>query len=725
MRILITILFIISFHISFGQWNADAGIVSPLNSKAKVEVTSGENVVAITDGDRDSYWESTSPLPEKYILRNDLNLFLNRTKYDLDYNNRFTTNAFDGITSSKSEITSGSLIIKFKAPEALLLLSIKINTKDTVWIKVETLKKQFVFSYAPTENYHLKTFEFKSSDEVISINLTSISSFEVFEIAGLHSLLKEEVIFDLLKESRIGWIGSRHYNGKGVVSISVLVSSNKTHWKEVAKLNPQATAFVPTLLTPEITARYIKVSFTLKPVLYQKAKLHEFEVYDKYGPFGTPPQPALATRTYGQSMGINAIWGWGYSVSSTELKKDIGAQMFQRVAKLARNYHGIDWDILKPTDDPNYQKMVQGNGTTATTWINWDTEYRIWKNAGFSIDACIMFNNNQFPDTLWKNTVMESYNYGASFSKHFSQSSPLVSIVEIGNEPWEYSKPVYKDILTGMSKGFRTNSKELIILPCATQAYVKNSVLGNYISKYLNRKNTGNLSGLNTHIYSYTYNYDGDRIAVNPEDPRSEVWSINNLHTFSKSNLSDIPVYVTEFGFDSHGGGDDCTHAVCVSEFEQAIYGARMALILYRFGTEQFYWYFFSNVDYTSMLHNRSGLISSYSKGFEKKKSFFSFELLQEQLGNYYFHSIIMENEEAYVYAFSDENGRVKRIIAWRPTSENHEKNVWVDIPGSYVIEEAIPLASTSDEISIPSYVRSVNSLKISLNGIPIILLVK
>jgi len=49
----------------------------------------------------------------------------------------------------------------------------------------------------------------------------------------------------------------------------------------------------------------------LFPKIYQKAKLLEFEVYDKFGPFGKPQPTEIAQNTYSQSFGINCNLGLG------------------------------------------------------------------------------------------------------------------------------------------------------------------------------------------------------------------------------------------------------------------------------------------------------------------------------------------------------------------------------------------------------------------------------
>lgn len=717
------ILFILlSAQVSYAQWNPDAGLIKSLSANATIEVSSGSNIEFITDGDVQTYWESTSLLPANYITRSDLNLFLNIKKYSLYPNAGALRNAFDGITSSKSRVADGVIQIKFDKPVQLFLLSLKLNTSDTVWITITGSNNKLHYEYLQSENYSLRSIDLLACKNISSIKLNCKKPFEVFEIAGLSSLPKEELIIDLGSVQTIGWINSRHYNGAGVKSISVSVSNNKITWKEITLLNPLVTAFIPILISPEIKAQYIKLVFVLNPNAYQKAKLLEFEVYDRFGPFGKPQPPNMAKKTYSQSFGINSIWGWGYNVYSDLLSSETGPELFNKVALLARNYHNINWDINKPTDNPGFGNMSRGNGTAALYWLNWDREYEIWKDAGFQIDACIMFNNNGFSDSLWHNTYNEAMQYGAYFGSHFSKNKSLIATVEVGNEPWEYSKTVYKSILEGMGKGLKQNSDKLTVLPCATQAYRPNLGHDNYISKYLNVSNSQYIDGLNAHVYSYIFDNKGDRVALNPEDPRSEVWSINNLNKFSSSNLLGKPVYVTEFGYDSEGGGEDCIHDNCISEFEQAIYGPRMALILYRLGVSQFYWYYFANVDYVSMLHNRSGLTASYSKGFKEKLSFYSFEVLKQTIGDFYFHHIIQENEDAYIYAFSNSNGKIMRIVAWRPTYENHSDKVWITFPFNKTFESVVSLVSDGELDDDISYVRGINKLKISLSGVPVVI---
>lgn len=710
---------ILSISVTQAKWDPNAGYIPPISQTAQIITSSGSNAANIVDGKLETFWQSTSPLPDNYLGRKDINIFLNKKSFNI-FDNADAVFAFDGNASTKTRIGTGNLKIEFNKPEPLKLLSLKINTAQKVSITINFLNTKEVYYYEPSENYQLKAIPISNDSTVTSIILSSAVEFEVFEVAGIVKNPTEEVIFKFQDEQNVGWIGSKNYNGEGVISISVLTSTDNQRWRKVLSLNPNTTTFSVQLIQPQVKVKYVKVLFELTPGNYQKAILQEFEIYDKYGPYGPPLAAYPSGSTFSECFGINAIWGWGYNISSTQLGKNVGAFRFNKVAQLVRNYHSLDWDIKKTSDNPGYDNMEKGNGTSAIRWVNWYSEYGMWQEAGFKIDVCLMFNNQYFPDTLWKNPKSEASMFGQYFGDYFVRKHNLISVVEIGNEPWEYSKVKYREILEGMSSSFASISNEIEILPCAVQVWDKKNGYGNYITSYLTKKNIRNLTGLNTHVYSYINGYAGNKIALNPEDPRSEVWSINNLTKYSKQNMSSVPVYVTEFGYDSDGGGDDCIHSNCVSEIEQAIYGVRMALILYRLGVKEFYWYYYSNVDAGSVMHNRSGLVSSYSSGMKTKEAFRSFEKLQKNIGDLYFLGIINESEESYIYSYGNKNGEVKAIIAWKPTASEHYNGSWVEFPLDRNILEAKSII-VGNGFNEPSYVKTIDGLKIFLTGNPVI----
>ncbi len=715
--LLLTISFFIAVHM-MAQWNPDAGLVKPYTQLAEITCSSGNNLINVSDGNIHTFWESSNLLPDNYINNKEFNIFLNNDKYNINISE--IQNFVDGSQATFSHISDKNIIIRFNKSVKISLFSIKLVTPDSVMMIINTANGKQYHTITSSQNYQLIEIHPESRDNILSIELKSKNEYDLYEIAGLFSPPREFVLFDLKKSADIGWITSRHYNGEGVSEIKVYLSENKVIWKPVANLNPLNTTPVSLLITPSVKARYIKVEFILKQRNYQKAALHEFAAYDKYGPYGKPPQARPSEHTWSESFGINGFWGWGYNTSSANLSNDQGPAVFSKVAHLARNYHNMDWDIIAPGDNPDYSNMANGNGTMAKDWLNWFTEYYTWKKAGFTIDAAILFNNQYFPDTLWTTPYSEAQSYGKHFGKFFITDENLINNVEIGNEPWGYSLNTYQNILAGMSSGIRESSTNATILPCATQAYNKYTDHNNYISRYITQENSGNLNGLVAHTYSYIFNSESKLIAVNPEDRRSELWSVGNMQRFSAANLDNIPVYVTEFGYDSKGGSENCTHSVCITEAEQAMYGTRMALILYRLGVREFYWYFYANTG-ASIMHNRSGLTSSHEKGVEKKLAYYAFEKIQEEIGDLYFKSIIEENDNVYAYSFADKQGKVKKIIIWKPTSESHMDQTWEEIPFTWDITSAEYLVETKEH-KTPSYVRGTHSLKIAISGNPVVM---
>jgi hypothetical protein len=701
--------------VSAQNWHADAGLIRPY--QATVTVSSGKNAAYITDGNPRTYWESANPLPNNYIHRKDLNFFLHPGLFSVSPSYHAFSAAFDGNTDSHFKIPGGRWNIQLHAASPLLLLSLKADIADTLYLILETTDhKTEKFVYPPSRNFQILRFQPQTGVKFKAIRLQSHQPFQLYEMAGLQHLPQEYVIFDLGKAKDIGWISSRHLNTSSVVRIGVWTSSDRSHWQKLTGLNPKAIPFLYRPLSQTVKARFVKVLFTLPLQNYQKAALWEFAIYSKNGPYGPRPAARPSHNTFAKAFGINTVWGWGYSVYSDQLKPHTGPQKFIAISKNLRSYERLDWDMVTPQDIPDYEKMASGAGTPAKKWLNWDREYQNWKNNGFKIDISLEFKQENFPDTLWKNPYRESYAFGREYAQHFFEDHHLVNMIEIGNEPWDYPPALYRKILSRMNAGMKSVSRVKVI-PCAVQAYDPQKSDNNYIANYID-PSTRNIDGLNTHIYSYVFQEDGTRTAVNPEDPRSEVWSLANLLRFRDRNLPGKPVYVTEFGFDSNGAGEDCTHSECVSEKVQAIYAVRMAMILWRLGARQFYWYFFANVAYDSFLHNRSGLCGSYKTGFRPKLAFKYFYLLQQTIGNDHFVRIIREDKEVYAYLLKNYKTGQETIIAWRPTSSRHFilQRQTITVPG-----KVSKVLSLPDNQPLP-YSHQENKLQIELSGNPVLI---
>ncbi len=711
--ILITLIFSVS--LSAQQWQPNAGLILPY--QAKITVSSGQNKQFITDNNPHTFWQSDNPLPGRYISRKDLNYLLHKRHFVTSPELSSATPAFDGNTNTHQEIQNGRLSLDMQPATSLLLLSLKADVNDTLFLLLETINHRTIrFKYSPANNFQIVNFNIKTKEKVTNIRLESRKSFQLYELAALHKKPTEYVLFDYGQTRNIGWISSRQLNSSSVTQIEVLASNDKKHWQKVTRLNPKAIPFLYSPLARPVAARYLKIVFTLPLRNWQKAALWEFAVYDKNGPWGARPKARPSHNSFAKAFGLNTFWGWGYSVYSDLLKPGTGPEKFKVVTKNLRSYEPLDWDMISPQQVPDFTKMAAGRGTPAKKWLNWDREYKNWKQAGLHIDITLAFKQENFPDTLWKNPYREAYAFGKAYAAHFFRKEHLVSMIEIGNEPWNYNARTYRKILAGMNAGIKSVSK-VPVLPCAVQAYDPEKDDNDYITKYVDAS-AEDVDGLNTHIYSYVFQENGKRTAVNPEDPRSAVWSMANMLRFRNKNLPGKPVYVTEFGFDSNGGGENCTHSECVTEKEQAIYGVRMAMILWRLGARQFYWYYFANVAYKSFLHNRSGLTGSYNTGFHEKLSFKAFSLLKQQIGSYHFIKIISEDNNVYAYLLKDYKTGNNIIIAWRPTASHHfeQQQEHFSVPGK--VSKITSIFNTENT----NYHETNRVLRLGLSGVPVLI---
>jgi len=143
-----------------------------------------------------------------------------------------------------------------------------------------------------------------------------------------------------------------------------------------------------------------------------------------------------------------------------------------------------------------------------------------------------------------------------------------------------------------------------------------------------------------------------------------------------------------------------------------------MAMILWRLGARQFYWYYFANVAYKSFLHNRSGLTGSYNTGFREKLSFKAFTLLQQQIGPYHFVKIIREDNHVYAYLLKDYKTGGDIIIAWRPTASHHfePQPEHFSVPGK--VSEIISIFNDKKT----NYHETNQVLSLELSGVPVLI---
>ncbi len=331
----------------------------------------------------------------------------------------------------------------------------------------------------------------------------------------------------------------------------------------------------------------------------------------------------------------------------------------------------VDWGVI-----PGHSSKLSQD------WLNWDYEYTAWHKAGLQVQVSIQFTSDMFPQEVFNDPYSAGYKYGYAFARHFgpTQGTGDVSTVEVGNEPWiagmGYPDPVfYSEILLGMARGVKEGDPAVHVLP----AVFSNSD----VPARVNATHLQYLDGFNVHAYSYAQTLRG-RTGVHPEHNMSSVHEVDWMLRFRDANAPGLPVYLTEWGWDSDGGGEGCgppperagdaPFPECVSEGSQALYAVRGALVLARKGLSRLTWYFYGNQDISTQtwdkikgLFARSGLVSSQAAGFQSKRALHALEVFVSTLGHTHFMGVLREDAEAFVYLLGDGNATVTHVVAWRP----------------------------------------------------------
>ncbi len=492
----------------------------------------------------------------------------------------------------------------------------------------------------------------------------------------------ENVTIDFGQLRPVGQIHSRHWAGEAGTAIAtqLYLSTDGKDWQKIAELDPTALQAVVTNLPKEILARYLRLEHQLVRKDWNKAYIWEVKAYDRFGPYGQMPAPVEGHTTIREMLGVNGYWSFGTDQYSDQLAPDGGPYRFKPVASHLRNYHDLSWDLKSPSDPIDFDKMAAGGGTPATEWLNWDREYKAWhEGAGMNVQASIQF--YKFKPEDWKNPREEGRRYAEAFTRHFGtkKGNGFICSIEAGNEPWHYPADVYREILLGMAEGARAGDPTVEVFPCALQAVdplaEKYGQWKNYIGDRITEQAAKLLDGINIHCYSYITGAKGTRKAVQPEHANSTFWEMLNAIRWRNQNIPGKKIYLSEWGWDSDGAGEDCTHEECVSEQAAANYAVRGALIAARLGIDRATWFFHANDKSGSSLYTRSGLLGSVNTGFAKKKTFLALQSLVSLVGTKYFHSVLREDETAWVYLLGNADGKVTHLIAWRPVDSDAPGN--------------------------------------------------
>ena len=463
----------------------------------------------------------------------------------------------------------------------------------------------------------------------------------------------ENVTVDFGSIVPIGAVKLRHYVSgyRDIVGEARLQwATEDLLWNEVPFENDPDAASVALSLDPPYFGSELEVSPVVHAQFLRLAqRRHENSTgkvcvtflwaWDEDGPFGLwenftvhPRASSGAIRSDGKSqhfslqsmLGVNGIWGWGGGFSNSQggfvdgrPTVAWGPHRFSKFATHGRNYHNWNWDAPSPTDRQDFSIMGCGAGTRSFWWNDWHAEYRGWRSAGMEVQASIQFGNSFEPSVAaWGGDLdaarTAAFEYGFSFARHMgpTHGSGDVSVVEVGNEPFDYPVDLYRAILLGMASGIKAADAAVRVIPAFVHFYDLVNILDRNISNV-----SSYIDGLNLHAYRcvgfcltilssfvrvdmelivcgcapgfvghdicFSWRYDAPgRSGVWPESRVSVFSEVLRLFSFRDANFPSLPIFLTEFGWDSDGGGDTCEMPECVSEVAQARYIVRALLMM-------------------------------------------------------------------------------------------------------------------------------------------------
>lgn len=363
-------------------------------------------------------------------------------------------------------------------------------------------------------------------------------------------------------------------------------------------------------------------------------------------------------------------------------------ELYKPICRQVRDYHGLEWDVGKDTDHwPQFP--------FARNRVDWQKMYGSWKDAGFEINASIMFGG--IGQDEWKDIERDAETYGFAFARYFGPGSRnLVGAMEIGNEPGDYDDKTYRKVFENMAKGARAGDPKMKIATCA--ATVGES------EKYAKSLDcVKGLEGLydviNFHSYAQVEGWPTWRRSY-PEDGSIEfLKKAQEIIDWRNSNASDKEIWITEFGWDA--GSKKAPETGTFKDWEgstqlqQAQYLVRAYLIFSAMDIDRAYMYWFNDDD-KPQVHGSSGLTRNY----KPKPSYYAVSHLYKTLGDYRFNRIVkQESDDLYIYEYRHEAKADEIIwVVWSPTGSGRKVSKTVVTGAKPYKAERMPLSAGNAE---------------------------
>ena len=348
-------------------------------------------------------------------------------------------------------------------------------------------------------------------------------------------------------------------------------------------------------------------------------------------------------------------------------------ELYKPVCRLVRDYHPVEWDL---GNDTSFKTVFP----EARNRVNWNQVYASWKKSGYVIDACLMIES--IKHDKWQDPGRDGHAYGLAFAKAFGPSSPtpLVSSIEIGNEPGSYDDRVYRALFEPMARGVREGDPKLTIVTCATvpgksHAYAKSLNCFEGLSDLYDV--------INIHVYAEAEPWPTWRRSY-PEDPKLKyLTEVGDALKWRDEHAPGKPLWITEFGWDASTKPAPKTGTFAKwqgsTETQQAQWLVRSFLVFSKMPVARAYIYFFNDKD-EPQVHGASGL----TRDFKPKPAYHAVAHLQKTLGEFRFSKVIQEKTgDTYAYEFVNGTDPTKKVWAiWSATNSDRSAPVTLPLNG-------------------------------------------
>ena len=630
-------------------------------------LTNSENTFAIFDGNEETFWESEALLPIGWLAYPSANAWLHNAHLLKEENVKNAANIFDGNPDTAADITDGKITLH--NPPAGEVIALKFGTRESLKVEIVGLKNENSSKvFTASDNYSLHTIAVPKSG-MAQVKITSEKPFQLFVAACRPAQIQERVLLDFGKSIPLKYLElSDNRTHPAIEKLRIFTQKNKYDKQEIQYENIKENLL---RFAEERQAVSVLLEYTFAGADWQKIRINEVTAYDRDGLYGKKQVAQKSKMPLKDLLGVNGYWSFGYDRYSKFIPPGEGPDLYAPLVSHFRTYHDMTWDLKDPDDPIDFTKM-KVSGTPAMEWLDWDKEYADWAETGVKIQASLQF--FRFAPEMWDNAEQSAYNYGYAFARHFgpTHGSGKITTIEVGNEPWKYDAATYRKIITGMVRGAKEGDPVIEIFPCALQAAdprtEQTKEFKNYVDARIPSEIYPLLDGMNIHYYSYDNHNVYKQKTLPPESPASTWREITAAINWRDMHLPGKKIYLSEWGFETGGGGEDCTHRQCIPAAEAAAYTVRGALQAHRLGLDRATWYYYANETGKSRLYARAGLTSSAEAGFQKKQTYYAFVTMIKELGDLHFIKVYRESDRFWGYYYGDKNGKISHLILWRPT---------------------------------------------------------